>query len=334
MVESKQEERKMKTRMRINRWTDARRELLFGDFSLKSLVQPHFVVKGNNVDDPISGMEGIHHQSVDVLIETIRSDVKSGIHSIMLFGVVDAAEKDENATKASDSSSHMHEAIQKIRSEFGDSIVIMSDVCLCTATNHGHCGLVEHGHIVNDASVERLCQIAVSHAEAGVDYVCASDMMDGRVSAIRQALEQAEHSTTGVLSYSVKYASAFYGPFRNAADSSPEFGDRTTHQMNINSGYGEAILEAKLDEDEGADIIMVKPGLPYLDVLRKVADSVHRPVAVYNVSGEYSMIMDAIKDIDSRAAMVREIMTSFNRAGADVVVTYHAREIAQHAWMK
>ena len=279
-------------------------------------------------------MESIHQQSVDVLLETIRRDMKYGIHAIMLFGVLEHSDKDEQATKASDSASHLHEAIKQIRSEHGDSIVIMTDVCLCTATSHGHCGLVEHGHIVNDASVERLCEIAISHAEAGADYVCASDMMDGRVSAIRHALEAEEHTSTGVLSYSVKYASSFYGPFRHAADSSPEFGDRSTHQMNINSGYGEAILEAKLDEDEGADIIMVKPGLPYLDVLRKVADSVHRPVAVYNVSGEYAMVMNSAKDLDSRRNLVCEIMTSFKRAGADVVVTYHAREIARHAWLQ
>ena len=323
----------MKTRPRINRWTEARRNLLFGDFSLQSLVQPHFVVEGNNVDAPIRGMEGIHQQSVDVLIETIRSDAEHGIHAIMLFGVVNSTEKDEQATKASDASSHLHKAVQQIKAEFGDSIVVMTDVCLCTATNHGHCGIVEHGHIVNDASVARLCEIAVSHAEAGADYVCASDMMDGRVSEIRKALENAQHSTTGVLSYSVKYASSFYGPFRHAADSSPEFGDRSTHQMNVNSGYDEAILEAKLDEGEGADVIMVKPGLPYLDVLRQIADSVHRPVAVYNVSGEYSMVMNTANDLESRKNIVCEIMTSFKRAGADVVVTYHAREIAQHAWM-
>ena len=324
----------MKTRPRINRWTEARRNLLFGDFSLQSLVQPHFVVNGSGIDNPIEGMDGIHQQSVDILIQTIRNDYNNGIRSVMLFGIVNSEDKDEQATKASDASSHMHEAIRKLKSEFGDSIVVMTDVCLCTATNHGHCGLVEHGHIVNDASVERLCEIAVSHAEAGADYVCASDMMDGRVSAIRNALEAEHHSSTGVLSYSVKYASAFYGPFRHAADSSPEFGDRSTHQMNINSGYGEATLEAMLDEEEGADIIMVKPGLPYLDVLRRVADSVHRPIAVYNVSGEYSMVMNVAKELQMRKQMVCEIMTSFKRAGAQVVITYHAREIAKHAWMK
>ena len=324
----------MKTRPRINRWTEARRNLLFGDFSLQSLVQPHFVVNGSGIDNPIEGMDGIHQQSVDILIQTIRNDYNYGIRSVMLFGIVNSEDKDEQATKASDASSHMHEAIRKLKSEFGESIVVMTDVCLCTATNHGHCGLVEHGHIVNDASVERLCEIAVSHAEAGADYVCASDMMDGRVSAIRSALEAEHHSSTGVLSYSVKYASAFYGPFRHAADSSPEFGDRSTHQMNINSGYGEATLEAMLDEEEGADIIMVKPGLPYLDVLRRVADSVHRPIAVYNVSGEYSMVMNVARELEMRKQMVCEIMTSFKRAGAQVVITYHAREIAKHAWMK
>ncbi|MEC9194154.1 MAG: porphobilinogen synthase, partial [Candidatus Thermoplasmatota archaeon] len=204
---------------------------------------------------------------------------------------------------------------------------------LCTATDHGHCGLVHEGEIVNDASVDVLVNIARSHAEAGADYVCASDMMDGRVSAIRTAFEEAGLTSTGILSYSVKYASSFYGPFRHAAQSSPEFGDRATHQMDIRSGYEEAVLEANLDETEGADILMVKPGLPYLDVVRKVADSVVRPVAVYNVSGEYAMVMNATQDEASRQRMVVEVLTAFKRAGAAVVVSYHAREAARKQWV-
>ena len=324
----------MNIRPRINRWTAARRDLLFGDSVLASLVQPHFVVDGEGVDEPIRGMPGIHQQSVDVLLKTVEEDASHGVRAVMLFGVVDAEQKDEHATHAHEASSHLHQAVLKLKAAHGEDLVVMTDVCLCTATDHGHCGLVHEGEIVNDASVEVLVNIALSHAEAGADYVCASDMMDGRVSAIRAAFEEAGHTNTGLMSYSVKYASSFYGPFRHAAHSSPEFGDRATHQMDVRSGYGEAVLEATMDEAEGADIIMVKPGLPYLDVLRKVADTVVRPVAVYNVSGEYAMIMNATDDEASRQRMVVEVLTAFKRAGANVVVTYHAREAARNRWVQ
>ena len=324
----------MNIRPRINRWTAARRDLLFGDSVLASLVQPHFVVDGEGVDEPIRGMPGIHQQSVDVLLKTVEEDASHGVRAVMLFGVVDAEHKDEHATHAHEASSHLHQAVLKLKAAHGEDLVVMTDVCLCTATDHGHCGLVHEGEIVNDASVEVLVNIALSHAEAGADYVCASDMMDGRVSAIRAAFEEAGHTNTGLMSYSVKYASSFYGPFRHAAHSSPEFGDRATHQMDVRSGYGEAVLEATMDEAEGADIIMVKPGLPYLDVLRKVADTVVRPVAVYNVSGEYAMIMNATDNEASRQRVVVEVLTAFKRAGADVVVTYHAREAARNRWVQ
>ena len=324
----------MNIRPRINRWTAARRELLFGDSMLSSLVQPHFVVAGENVDQPIEGMPGIHQQSVDVLLKTVEDDLAHGLRAVMLFGVVASGHKDAHASHAYDPSSHLHRAVLELKAVHGDDLVVMTDVCLCTATDHGHCGLVHEGDIVNDASVDVLVNIARSHAEAGADYVCASDMMDGRVSAIRTAFEAADLTSTGILSYSVKYASSFYGPFRHAAQSSPEFGDRATHQMDIRSGYEEAVLEANLDETEGADILMVKPGLPYLDVLRKVADSVVRPVAVYNVSGEYAMVMNATSDEASRQRMVVEVLTAFKRAGADVVVSYHAREAARKRWVK
>jgi porphobilinogen synthase len=279
-------------------------------------------------------MPGIHQQSVDVLLKTVEEDASHGVRAVMLFGVVDAEHKDEHASHAHEASSHLHQAVLQLKAAHGDDLVVMTDVCLCTATDHGHCGLVHEGEIVNDASVEVLVNIALSHAEAGADYVCASDMMDGRVSAIRTAFEDAGHTTTGLMSYSVKYASSFYGPFRHAAQSSPEFGDRATHQMDVRSGYGEALLEATMDEAEGADIIMVKPGLPYLDVLRKVADAVVRPVAVYNVSGEYAMVMNATENDASRQRMVVEVLTAFKRAGADVVVTYHAREAARNRWVQ
>ena len=201
------------------------------------------------------------------------------------------------------------------------------------ATDHGHCGIIHDNEIDNDLSVTELCKIALSHAEAGADYVSASDMMDGRVSAIRSALENAGFVSTGILSYSVKYASSFYGPFRDAASSEPAFGDRSTHQMDIRSGYGEAILEATSDEEEGADIIMIKPAMTYLDVVRQVADVVSRPVAVYNVSGEYSMVMSSANNVESRAEMVREIFHSFKRAGADIIVSYHTREAVSRNWI-
>lgn len=323
----------MNIRPRINRWTTARRELLFGDSMLTSLVQPHFVVAGEGVDAPIEGMPGIHQQSVDVLLQTVKDDFAHGLRAVMLFGVVASEHKDAHASHAHDASSHLHRAVIALKAAHGDDLVVMTDVCLCTATDHGHCGLVHEGEIVNDASVDVLVNIARSHAEAGADYVCASDMMDGRVSAIRTAFEEAGLTSTGILSYSVKYASSFYGPFRHAAQSSPEFGDRATHQMDIRSGYEEAVLEANLDETEGADILMVKPGLPYLDVVRKVADSVVRPVAVYNVSGEYAMVMNATQDEASRQRMVVEVLTAFKRAGAAVVVSYHAREAARKQWV-
>jgi len=256
-----------------------------------------------------------------------------GIKAHMLFAVVDHHQKDPTASKASDSSMPLQQAVAKLKAEYGGEIVIMTDVCLCTATDHGHCGIVHNHQIDNDLTIPELCKIALSHAEAGADYVSASDMMDGRVKAIRATLEESGHVNTGILSYSVKYASSFYGPFRDAASSSPSFGDRGSHQMDIRSGYDEAILEAVSDEGEGADIIMVKPALTYLDVVRQVADAVARPVAVYNVSGEYSMVMSST-DEESRPNLVREIFHSFKRAGAAIIVSYHTRAAFVGNWLE
>ena len=323
----------MNIRPRINRWTIARRNLNFASDIKSSLVQPHFVVSGSGVNEPIDSMPGIHRQSVDVLCETIASDMALGIKSHMLFAVVDHHEKDSTASKASLPDMPLQQAIGKLKAEYGGDIVIMTDVCLCTATDHGHCGIVHNHEIDNDLTIPELCKIALSHAAAGADYVSASDMMDGRVKAIRHSLEEAGFVSTGILSYSVKYASAFYGPFRDAASSAPSFGDRGSHQMDIRSGYDEAILEAVSDEGEGADIIMVKPAMTYLDVVRQVADAIARPVAVYNVSGEYSMVMSSTSDEESRANLVREIFHSFKRAGADVIVSYHSRAAVAGKWL-
>ena len=323
----------MNIRPRINRWTISRRDLNFSSDIKSSLVQAHFVVSGSGVDEPIQSMPGINRQSVDVLCKTIASDMALGIKAHMLFAVVDHHQKDPTASKASDSSMPLQQAVAKLKAEYGGEIVIMTDVCLCTATDHGHCGIVHNHQIDNDLTIPELCKIALSHAEAGADYVSASDMMDGRVKAIRATLEESGHVNTGILSYSVKYASSFYGPFRDAASSSPSFGDRGSHQMDIRSGYDEAILEAVSDEGEGADIIMVKPALTYLDVVRQVADAVARPVAVYNVSGEYSMVMSST-DEESRPNLVREIFHSFKRAGADIIVSYHTRAAFVGNWLE
>ena len=238
----------MKRRPRINRWTEARRNLVFSNSIKQSLVQPHFVVSGEGINDPIKSMPGISRQSVDVLLETIGVDMQHGINAHMLFGVIDSELKDSTASKAHDSEMPLQKAITQLKEKYGKSIVLFTDVCLCTATDHGHCGIIHNNEIDNDLTLPELVKIAISHAEAGSDYVSASDMMDGRVKAIRKALESEGFTDTGIMSYSVKYASSFYGPFRDAASSSPEHGDRKSHQMDIRSGYKEAILEAKSDE--------------------------------------------------------------------------------------
>jgi len=296
------------------------------------LVQPHFVVEGEGINDEITTMPGIFQQSVDVLLETISKDVESGINNHMLFPVIDSSIKDPLASVASSDDMPLQTAVRALREKFGDSIVILTDVCLCTATDHGHCGVIDNEVIDNDKTLPILSKIALSHARAGADYISASDMMDGRVKSIRKALESEGFTNTGILSYSVKYSSSFYGPFRDAASSSPSFGDRSSHQMDIKSGYSEAILEASTDVSEGADVIMIKPALTYLDVVREVSKAINRPVAVYNVSGEYSMVMSATDDEQSRRQMVSEIFYSFKRAGADVIVSYHTREAIEKNW--
>ena len=323
----------MNVRPRVNRATPARRDLIFGTTLSQSLVQPYFVTPGEGVTEPVPNMPGIYRQSVDSLLASIQEDFENGIRNIMLFPVVPSKQKDMHATVCMDENMHLYQAVRELKKTFGETIVVMTDLCLCASTEHGHCGLVEGSEIVNDSSAKRIAEIALLHAKAGTDYIACSDMMDGRVNLIRQALEKSNQHTTGIMSYAVKYASSFYGPFRGAADSSPASGDRRTYQMDVRSGYKEALLEASLDEDEGADIIMVKPGLPYLDVLSKVSAHVNRPTAVYNVSGEYSMVMNSPGDGESKGMMVTEILNSFQRAGADVIVTYHARDALKSGWV-
>ena len=321
----------MNIRPRINRWTAARRNLLFEGGVLSSLVQPHFVVAGENVDQPIEGMPGIHQQSVDVLLQTVAEDLAHGLSAVMLFGVVASGHKDAHASHAYDPSSHLHRAVLELKAVHGDDLVVMTDVCLCAYTDHGHCGIIDdEGAVLNDVTLKRLAETALSHARAGADIVAPSAMMDGQVAAIRRALDENDLGLTAVLSYSAKYASGYYGPFRDAADGAPQFGDRRSHQMDPANAY-EAERELDADVCEGADLLMVKPGLAYLDIVRRARVAYPNvPLAAYNVSGEYSMVKAAAERgwLDERA-VVLETLLSFLRAGADLVITYHALDAAR-----
>ena len=294
--------------------------------SVDDLVEPLFVVPGTGVRREIASMPGVYHQSVDVVVEDAKAGAALGIPAVLLFGLPPA--KDEAATWLDRPDGPVQRAIEGIKDACPE-LIVAADLCACEYTSHGHCGIVDDkGHIDNDRSVELLARGALSYARSGVDIVAPSDMMDGRVGMIRGALDEAGFSDTALMSYAVKYASAFYGPFREAADSAPEFGDRRTHQMDP-ANVREAVKEALLDADQGADIIMVKPALAYLDVVRAVRDAVLLPIAVYNVSGEYSMIKAAAARgwVDEERA-VDETLVAFKRAGADIVVTYFARAYA------
>jgi porphobilinogen synthase len=297
------------------------------------LVQPHFVVPGTGVAEPIAAMPGIEHQSVDQLVSTVRSDLALGIRSVLLFGVPAEQDKGPDGRAAWADDAVVVEAVRSLKHEFGNEVAVMTDVCLCAYTDHGHCGVVRDGEIDNDATLPLLASMAVAHASAGADVVAPSDMMDGRVAAIREALDSGSLETVAIMSYSVKYASAYYGPFREAAHSAPSSGDRRSHQMDARNRR-EAILEAELDVEEGADILMVKPALAYLDVVADLREAFPQPLAVYNVSGEYSMVKAAAARgwIDERA-LVLENLHAFRRAGADIIITYHARQALAEGWL-
>ena len=291
-----------------------------------SFVYPMFVVEGEGVKEEIASMPNQFRFSVDEILKELESCVALGIKSILLFGIPD--HKDEIASSAYDKNGIVQRAVRAIKAKFPDLYVI-TDVCLCEYMSHGHCGIVKDGDVDNDPTLELLSKTALSHAEAGADMVAPSDMMDGRVSAIREMLDANGFSNTPIMAYSAKFASAFYGPFRDAADSAPHFGNRKSYQMDVRNGR-EALHEVELDIEEGADIVMVKPGLAFLDVLRQTAEISNVPVAVYNVSGEYSMVKAAAKMgwIDENA-IIRENMIAFKRAGADIIITYHAKEILE-----
>jgi porphobilinogen synthase len=296
---------------------------------VKSLVYPLFVVEGERIKNEISSMPGVYQWSVDLLAAEAREIESLGIPAVILFGIPD--NKDETASEAYRSDGVTQRAIAAIR-EHAPNLLVITDVCLCEYTSHGHCGVVQDGEVLNDPTLELLARTAVSHADAGAHIVAPSDMMDARVGAIRQALDAAGHLNVPIMAYSAKYASAFYGPFREAADSTPQFGDRRSYQMSTANGR-EALREVELDIQEGADIVMVKPALAYLDVIARVKDAVHLPVAAYNVSGEYSMVKAAARLgwLDEKRAAL-EILTAIKRAGADIIITYWAKDLAR--WLR
>ena len=289
-----------------------------------ALVYPMFVVEGENVKEEIPSMPGQHRFSIDEILKELEGCVALGLKSVLLFGI--PSFKDEMASSAYDDDGIVQRAVRSIKTKFPELYVI-TDVCLCEYMSHGHCGIVkEDGDVDNDATLELLAKTALSHAEAGADMVAPSDMMDGRVAAIREKLDESGYTNVPIMAYSAKFASAYYGPFRDAADSAPHFGNRKSYQMDVRNGR-EALHEVELDLEEGADIVMVKPGLAFLDVLRQTADMSNVPVAVYNVSGEYSMVKAAAKMgwIDENV-VIRENLIAFKRAGADIIITYHAKE--------
>ncbi|MBM3777854.1 MAG: porphobilinogen synthase [Acidimicrobiia bacterium] len=294
--------------------------------SADALVLPLFVCEGRGVRREVASMPGVFNLSVDEAVKETAAANADGVRSVILFGL--PASKDESGSSAWDSDAPVQSAIRAIRREVPGALVF-TDVCLCEYTSHGHCGLLDGETILNDPTVNNLVRMALSHAVAGADFVAPSDMMDGRVGAIRRALDDAGFADTGIMSYAAKYCSAFYGPFRDAAGSAPSFGDRRSHQMDP-ANVDEALREVELDLAEGADIVMVKPAVPYLDVIAKVKERFGRPTAAYHVSGEYAMLKAAAANgwLDERRVML-ETLTSIARAGADIIVTYYAREAAR-----
>jgi porphobilinogen synthase len=315
------------TRLRRFRRTAALRSLVRETrLSLDEFVYPLFVCPGEGVERPLEGLPGIAQRSVDRLCAEAEEVHRLGVGAVLLFGI--PVEKDEAASGAYDEDGIVQEALRALR-EQAPGLVLMTDVCLCEYTSHGHCGLVEGEEVLNDLTLELLARTALSHAEAGADAVAPSDMMDGRVGAIRSALDSEGHERVPVVSYAAKYASAFYGPFREAAESAPAFGDRRSYQLDP-PNVREALRECELDLEEGADAIMVKPALPYLDVIAAVRERFDAPLFAYNVSGEYAMVKAAAARgwLDERQAAL-EGLTAIKRAGADVIVSYWAKELAR-----
>ncbi len=294
--------------------------------SVNDFVLPLFVRFGENVRQPISSMPGHFQLSVDYAIEEARRAHQLGIRAVLLFGIPES--KDPLGSEAYRHEGVVQEAVRRLKDAVPD-LAVMTDVCLCEYTSHGHCGVISGHDVDNDATLELLSRMAVSHAEAGADIVAPSDMMDGRVGALRASLDERGFSSVAIMSYAAKFASAFYGPFREAAESAPQFGDRKTYQMDP-ANRREALREVQLDVEEGADIVMVKPALPYLDVIREVRERFDLPVAAYSVSGEYAMVKAAAEKgwVDGERIMM-EILLAIKRAGADIIITYYATDAAR-----
>jgi porphobilinogen synthase len=297
--------------------------------SASGMVYPMFACPGTNVRKEVSSMPGIYQQSVDQIVEECREVAGLGIPAVILFGLPE--HKDELGTEAADAHGAVQRSIEAIR-KAKLNLLVLADVCLCEYTSHGHCGVMKDGEVLNDPTLVLLADAALSQARAGADLVAPSDMMDGRVAAIRQRLDENNFEDVAILSYAAKYCSSFYGPFREAAQSTPRSGDRRSYQMDP-ANAREALREVALDLQEGADIIMVKPALPYLDVVQRVRERFDVPVGAYNVSGEYSMVKAAARNgwIDEKR-VVLEILTGIQRAGADIILTYHAKDAAR--WLK
>jgi porphobilinogen synthase len=314
---------------RLRTSTNLRRLVRETQVNIDDLIYPLFVVPGTGMKKEISSLPGNYHYSIDQLAEIIKEVVELGIPGVLLFGV--PHEKDEVATGAWHETGIVQQAIREIK-RLAPELLVITDVCFCQYTLAGHCGIIKDGAIENDPSLEIIAKIAISHARAGADIVAPSDMMDGRIAAMREALDAAGFENCSIMSYAAKYSSAYYGPFRDAAGSAPQFGDRKTYQMDPANAQ-EALREVALDIEEGADIVMVKPGLAYLDIVWRIKEMFQMPTAVYNVSAEYAMVKAAAaqgwvheKDI------VMETMLGFKRAGADIIITYHALDVAR--WLR
>ncbi|HWZ97211.1 MAG TPA: porphobilinogen synthase [Candidatus Dormibacteraeota bacterium] len=297
--------------------------------NMSGFVYPMFVCPGNKVRQEVSSMPGVHQQSVDQIVEECREVAGLGLSAVILFGLPET--KDAKGSSSLSANGVVQRAVEGIK-KANLNLLVLTDVCLCEYTDHGHCGVIENGEVANDATLNILAEQALSHARAGADIVAPSDMMDGRVAAIRKKLDENSFSDVAILSYAAKYCSAFYGPFREAAQSTPQFGDRRSYQMDP-ANVREALKEVALDLEEGADMVMVKPALSYLDVIRAVRERFDVPVGAYNVSGEYAMVKAAVQKgwLDEKR-VVLELLTGIRRAGADIILTYHAKDAAK--WLK
>lgn len=314
-------------RLRMNE--NLRRMVRESHLAVDDLIYPVFVTYGQGVKKPVEAMPGVYNLSIDMLLEELQEVVALHIPGILLFGIPET--KDEVGSGAYAQDGIVQQALRAVKKAYPDLLAI-TDVCLCEYTSHGHCGIIKGNTVDNDPTLDLVAKTALSHVQAGADMVAPSDMMDGRVAAIRHILDQHGYDQVPIMAYSAKYASAYYGPFREAAGSAPQFGDRRTYQMDPANG-SEALRETRLDIEEGADIVMVKPALAYLDIVRRVRDEFDYPLAVYNVSGEYAMVKAAARQgwIDEKR-LVMETMIGFKRAGADMIITYHALDVAR--WLK